>query len=129
VSKAEKEKLQRKFDPIVEEILRTAVERKAERLDIYQTAREVRIQIETSRGGKRIFAKYPASTHEGLIDRIKDMADLPQRQTKTPKRSMIQVHLVLPVGERFIVFYVESRRTPRYKRHIILAPIWASISD
>ena len=100
----------KKYDAPVEEILRATVQQKAEMVNIFQTSKEIKVELGLKRGKKKSLMKYSVSRYRGLIDRIKYMANLPLQQIRTKQRSMIQVYLFLPQGKKKIMaFYVEAK--------------------
>jgi len=127
--KSKVERLHRKYDGVVEEIFRTAVQSRANIVHIFQTSNKINIKIGMKNGQNKWFKKYKSSDYSELIDRIKYMANLPLRAPSLKQRGMIQVNLNLPEGEKFIAFYVETKiDEPKYKQYLILVPIWISLS-
>jgi hypothetical protein len=103
VSKTKTGNPHREFDSTVAEILCAAVLHKAETVRMFQLEKEIKVELRLKKGRKKIYAKFPVATHKGLIDRIKYLADIPLRKTKAIRRSMIQVHLPLPRGEKWFI--------------------------
>lgn len=130
LQKSKVNRLRKKYDGVVEEIFRTAVQWRANIVHIFQTSNKINIKMALKSGRDKWLKKYPSSNYSGLIDRIKYMANLPLRKLNLKQRSMIQVNLDLPEGEKIMAFYVETKiDKPRYKQYLILAPIWVSLSN
>lgn len=124
------EELREKFDPLAVEVFSEAITGKARAVFIYQTEKSVEVWLKPAKGRKKALHKFPLRTHRGLVKRILIMAGLPERKPSNRKAGMIQVGLEESGRSRFIAFYVEDRGSrSKYKREIVLAPIWISLYD